>query len=82
MHRRQRIESGTDIYAQWGVDNIDYTVYDADTMKSLDGGQIDASYRGLGQAVLDICESHDIAVEEFTRMDEVFIERLEAMNNV
>ena len=38
----------------------DYTVYDKDTMRALDGGQLDAPELPLSTAALKICEMHDM----------------------
>lgn len=38
----------------------DYTLYDAATMKQLDGGQLDAPELPLSTAALKICEMHDM----------------------
>ena len=38
----------------------DYTVYDKETMRALDGGQLDAPELPLSTAVLKICEMHDM----------------------
>ena len=38
----------------------DYTVYDKDTMRALDGGQLDAPGLPLSTAALKICEMHDM----------------------
>ena len=38
----------------------DYTIYDKDTMRALDGGQLDAPELPLSTAALKICEMHDL----------------------
>ena len=38
----------------------DYTIYDKDTMRALDGGQLDAPELPLSTAALKICEMHDM----------------------
>ena len=38
----------------------DYTIYDKNTMRALDGGQLDAPELPLSTAALKICEMHDL----------------------
>ena len=54
------VDDATYLHVQSCDTGWDYTLYDAATMKQLDGGQLDAPELPLSTAALKICEMHDM----------------------
>ena len=54
------VDDATYLHVQLCDTGWDYTLYDAATMKQLDGGQLDAPELPLSTAALKICEMHDM----------------------
>ena len=55
----------------------DYTIYDKDTMRALDGGQLDAPELPLSTAALKICEMHDMGGQSIQYAPVSMIETLQ-----
>lgn len=51
------------LHVQTTEDGFDYTFYDAESKKQLDGGQLDEPDLGLATACEKICEMHDVGKE-------------------
>ena len=51
------------LHVQSTEDGFDYTMYDVESMKQLDGGQLDEPDMGISTACLKICEMHDVGKE-------------------
>ena len=54
------VDDATYLHVQSCDTGWEYTLYDAATMKQLDGGQLDAPELPLSTAALKICEMHDL----------------------
>ena len=52
------VDDATYLHVQPCDAGYDYTIYDKDTMRALDGGQLDAPELPLSTAALKICEMH------------------------
>ena len=48
------------IHVQRSDTGIDYTIYDADSAKALDGGVLDSAEQQLSAAALEVCKLHNI----------------------
>ena len=62
---------------------VDYTIYDADSMHALDGGQLDLPDTCLSVAAMEICKMHEIGDKAPIRLAALeMIETLRAANEI
>ena len=60
MEKLYMIDDNKYLHVQRTETAIDYTLYDAESMRALDGGQLDLSDARLSVAALEICKLHEI----------------------
>ena len=61
VYKRQLIDNATYLHIQSCDSGWDYTLYDAASMKELDGGQLDMPELSCMKAVLQICDDNDLS---------------------
>ena len=57
------VDDAAYLHIQATEDGWDYTLYDRETMRELDGGQLDRPELPLSTAALEICRMHDMGAE-------------------
>lgn len=71
------------VHVQRTVEGIDYTIYDAETMKALDGGQLDAPDMTLSAAALEVCKLHELGnAAPLSLVDSKMIQALQETNEL
>ena len=60
MEKLYELDERLYLHIQPCEDGYDYTIYDKDTMRALDGGQLDAPQLPIAKACLEICNLHNI----------------------
>ena len=65
------------LHIQSSGNGWDYTLYDVDSLKELDGGQLDAPDIMLSTAVLRICQMHDLGSDSIKYAPLAMIETLQ-----
>ncbi len=72
------------LHLQTSETGYDYTFYDRNTMKELDGGQLDAPELPFSTACLKICEMHEIGSKsiKFARLDMIETLQEAALQNM
>lgn len=65
------------LYLQTTEGGYDYTLYDKDTLRQMDGGQLDAPELPLSTAALKICEMHDLGGQSIKYAPLAMIETLQ-----
>ena len=71
------------VHVQRTVEGIDYTIYDAGTMKALDGGQLDAPDMTLSAAALEVCKLHELGnAAPLSLVDSEMIQVLQETNEL
>ena len=60
MEKLYELDERLYLHIQPCGDGYDYTIYDKNTMRSLDGGQLDAPQLPIAEACLEICDLHNI----------------------
>ena len=65
------------LHLQTTEGGYDYTLYDKDTLRQMDGGQLDAPELPLSTAALKICEMHDLGGQSIKYAPLAMIETLQ-----
>jgi len=65
------------LHLQTTEGGYDYTLYDKDTFRQMDGGQLDAPELPLSTAALEICEMHDLGGQSIKYAPLAMIETLQ-----
>lgn len=65
------------LHLQTSEGGYDYTLYDKDTLRQMDGGQLDAPELPLSTAALKICEMHDLGGQSIKYAPLAMIETLQ-----
>ena len=65
------------LHLQTTEDGYDYTLYDKDTLRQMDGGQLDAPELPISTAALEICEMHDLGGQSIKYAPLAMIETLQ-----
>ena len=65
------------LHLQTTEGGYDYTLYDKDTLRQMDGGQLDAPELPLSTAALEICEMHDLGGQSIKYAPLAMIETLQ-----
>ena len=65
------------LHLQTTEGGYDYTLYDKDTLRQIDGGQLDAPELPLSTAALKICEMHDLGGQSIKYAPLAMIETLQ-----
>ena len=65
------------LHLQTTEGGYDYTIYDKDTLRQMDGGQLDAPELLLSTAALKICEMHDLGGQSIKYAPLAMIETLQ-----
>ena len=65
------------LHLQTSENGYDYTLYDINTMRELDGGQLDAPELPFSTACLQICEMHNIGSQSIKYAPAALIETLQ-----
>ena len=71
------LDDTTYLHLQTSDTGYDYTLYDVDTMRELDGGQLDAPELPFSTACLNICEMHGLGSESIKYAPLAMIETLQ-----
>ena len=65
------------LHLQTTEGGYDYTLYDKDTLRQMDGGQLDAPELPISTAALEICEMHDLGGQSIKYAPLAMIETLQ-----
>src|SRR5699024_5546193 len=65
------------LHLQTTEGGYDYTLYDKDTLRQMDGGQLDAPELPISTAALKICEMHDLGGQSIKYAPLAMIETLQ-----
>lgn len=60
MERLYTVDGDKYLHVQRTDTGVDYTLYDKETMKGIDGGQMDMETDTLAEAALEICKLHEV----------------------
>ena len=75
------IDDATYLHIQPCDSGWDYTIYDAASMKELDGGQLDMPELSRMKAVLQICDDNDLDSTSLRRAPLSMVETLHRLQN-
>ena len=71
--RLYTVDDNKYLHVQRCDEGIDYTLYDMETKKELDGGQLDSQVELISEATLEICKLHNIGNDAPIRLADISV---------